>query len=768
MGAIPACNCNKKPGEEEITFPDKESKEIEKVKSEQKMEDPNSERIKEDTKVHSSNQLNNINTKINSDTNNNTSSLFNHNNNVNNVSKHNQSSFILPPIQNDNGNNLLENSSSLDNIPMEVYEDKLEVEMKEEKRCKDEIIENDNEVHITNEDNNSVDNEKGKKEMKIEETIKEENKEEESNEEERQKDTKNDNEILPNEENSIKETEIRNKSIYDGGSEMISSLNNEIGIFVKKFNNNIISGNSEDIKKLRQHSYSFDEGIKESKEVTNNDKMNKSFEYKYPNKEEEEKFSVREGKDNQHEDLCSEYGDEDVKEKINLPVKTNEEIQNIEVPKQLCTPKKEEIQFENIRYEEKDNIVEDNMTKPKNVLKSKRVIKKEDMCNDVIIEQSNTKEKDRLSQHTNEGLKSLITQGVLSSGKDNDNSSIHTKTEQEAVDECKDLSKSFQKEDENKEIVPTEEPTSGRVTKRETNTNIPQQTLSNQPHNESLIEKKIIYEVSSPISQSFINQNHTRFDIQSTKAIQENVFSISPSVQPSKDTNPLNIDISMHNENNNTRVELLQQTFDVEILPETNANINISTTLTSTVANAKPNRRKVVTIKEEKSKKTSKSTKSNPLKRKASKIQPVNKFFLDIIFHSELKKYIQNDYDIKAHGGLLYANRFCALKKTQFEYYTSKEQFILLQKPTCIIQNEKILRAKIVKMKDKRKHFEIVYYSSPENHNNLNATNANVINEESEDEKETKVIFAAEKEDIALYWVSLLNQIINSNKTNRN
>ena len=760
MGAIPACNCNKKPGEEEITFPDKDSKDIEKVKSEQKMESPNSERIKEDTKVQSSNQLNNINTKINSDTNNNTSSLVNHNNNVNNVSKHNQSSFILPPIQNDNGNNLLDNSSSLDNIPMEVYEDKLEVEMKEEKRCKDDIIENDNEVHITNEDNNSVDNEKGKKEIKIEETIKEENKEEESNEEEK----KNDNEILPNEENSIKETEIRNKSIYDGGSEMISSLNHEIGIFVRKFNNNITSGNSEDIKKLRQHSYSFDEGVKESKELTNN-KMNKSFEYKYPNKEEEEKFSVREGKDDQHEDLCSEYGDEDVKEKINLPVNTNEEIiQNIEVPKQICTPKKEEIQFENLRYEEKDNNIEDNMTKPKTVLKSKRVVKKEDMCNDV--EQSNTKEKDKLSQHTNEGLKSLITQGVLSSGKDN--SSIHT--EQEADDECKNLSKSFQKEEENiKEIVPTtEEPTSGMLTKRETNTNIPQ-TLSNQPHNESLIDKKIIYEVSSPISQSFINQNHTRFDIQSTKAIQENVFSISPSVQPSKDTNPLNIDISIHNENNNTKNELLQQTFDVEILPETTANVNnISTTLTSTVANAKPNRRKVVTIKEEKSKKTSKSTKSGPLKRKPSKIQPVNKFFLDIIFHSELKKYIQNDYDIKAHGGLLYAKRFCALKKTQFEYYTSKEQFILLQKPTCIIQNDKILRAKIVKMKDKRKHFEIVYYSSPENHNNLNATNANVINEESEDEKETKVIFAAEKEEIALYWVSLLNQIINSNKTNRN
>ena len=31
MGAIPACNCNKKPGEEEITFPDKDSKDIEKV-----------------------------------------------------------------------------------------------------------------------------------------------------------------------------------------------------------------------------------------------------------------------------------------------------------------------------------------------------------------------------------------------------------------------------------------------------------------------------------------------------------------------------------------------------------------------------------------------------------------------------------------------------------------------------------------------------------------------------------------------------------------
>jgi glycosyltransferase involved in cell wall biosynthesis len=87
-------------------------------------------------------------------------------------------------------------------------------------------------------------------------------------------------------------------------------------------------------------------------------------------------------------------------------------------------------------------------------------------------------------------------------------------------------------------------------------------------------------------------------------------------------------------------------------------------------------------------------------------MQIQNTFFKEVIFFSNLKKLIVNDYNIKTKDGVIYVNRFCALKQHQFEYYTSKEEFILLQKPKRLIQNECIKQEKFTK-------FTIVWIGTP-------------------------------------------------------
>ena len=100
------------------------------------------------------------------------------------------------------------------------------------------------------------------------------------------------------------------------------------------------------------------------------------------------------------------------------------------------------------------------------------------------------------------------------------------------------------------------------------------------------------------------------------------------------------------------------------------------------------------------------------------------------------------------------------LKEKQFEYYTSNENFILLQKPTCVIKNEDIKQVKVVSLfqlfgkgySKKKNHFMIKYVVKDKK-NNLNNINMN-------DNDVDDVVFTANNEEVVMKWVLLLNRVI--------
>ena len=152
---------------------------------------------------------------------------------------------------------------------------------------------------------------------------------------------------------------------------------------------------------------------------------------------------------------------------------------------------------------------------------------------------------------------------------------------------------------------------------------------------------------------------------------------------------------------------------------------------------------------------------SNIISQNQTKSQEIkNKFFKDVLIFSLLKKLNINKYDIKYKDNNLYSNRFCALKEKQFEYYTSNENFILLQKPTCVIKNEDIKQVKVVSLfqlfgkgySKKKNHFMIKYVVKDKK-NNLNNINMN-------DNDVDDVVFTAANEEVVMKWVLLLNRVI--------
>ena len=826
MGSLPTCECKKKHGEEEVVFPQGQDNITANPKEEQKASalPKRNEKVTEEPEKAKA-----INVKQNSDTNatsltnnnNNNNVIFPHNININNISRHNQSSFILPPIKNDD---ILDVSSSIDNMAMEVYEDKIEIRVNENesKASQSQVIENDLEVHFTHEDDL-----KKEKVLKDRDNIQEEVKEEEVKESNNKENE--DKEVIP-EGDSMKETEIRkNRSINEGGSEVISSLNKDIGIFIKKFNRN---GNYNMVN-------SDDMFLTSRKWTTDGPNPDKSLSFDMQlniNKEEEDKKSYKseeikkskgnmdvkeevlsqenseEDKISEMEKVRSEEGNEDIYEKeenyekIEKITYNNYDYQNHKSEKNDSNKEIEEendnnIYIVNLKYnipsiknidkirektnevevEEKDNVQEIFHTEEKEYEKENQPLKNE-YKNTIKLE--TPYKSDKVSVRTNEILKSLNSHRSDSSNKEYEDGNYVTtngnNTNNNSKIEQVELVKNQAKE---KDLVV--ESTVNNIVGNETNanTNQPQikETLSShRQHNDYSITENIKknYEVSSPISHSILNitthANH--FDIQSTKEIQETLFTLSSQVKQKteekevlSECNPIQIDLTLSNDNvvptTTGKVELLQQSFDIEIVSEhnltqVNSRAKIKSNSTSKV--------KMEVIKEK--------------NKKLSKLQPkltISKspFFVDVLFYSELKKFIQNTYDIKLHNGLVYAKRFCALTKTRFEYYTSKEQFILLQKPTCSIQNNKIQQARLISSKEINKkiktkiknHFEILYYIDVNNYNNLNNTHANenaIYEAENEDEHEQllKVIFASEKEEIAKYWVNMINSLCFINK----
>ena len=837
MGSLPTCECKKKHGEEEVVFPQGQDNITVNPKEEQKASAlPKRNKVTEEPEKAKA-----INVKQNSDTNatsltnnnNNNNVIFPHNININNISRHNQSSFILPPIQNDNGNNILDVSSSVDNMAMEVYEDKIEIRVNENesKASQSQVIENDLEVHFTHEDDL-----KKEKVLKDRDNIQEEVKEEEEKE---NNNKENDKEVIPDGD-SMKETEIRkNRSINEGGSEVISSLNKDIGIFIKKFNrngsNNLL--NSDDMfltsrkwttdgPNPQDKSLSFDMQLNVNKEEEDK-KSYKSEEIKKSKRimdvkeevlsqenSEEDKISEMEKEEKKNEDLESEEGNEDIYENENeenydeKPEKityNNNDYQNHKSEKNDSNKEIEEndnnLYIVNLKYnipsikninkirentnevevEEKDNVQEILHTEENESENENQPLKNE-YKNKIKLE--TPYKSDKVSVRTNEILKSLNSHRSASSNKEYEDGNYVTTNGNNTNNNSKiEQVELFKNQAKEKDLVV--ESTTNNIVENETNanTNQPQtkETLSShRQHNDYSITENIKknYEVSSPISHSILNitthANH--FDIQSTKEIQETLFTLSSQVKQKteekevlSECNPIQIDLTLSNDNvvpNTTgKVELLQQSFDIEIVSEHNL------TQVNSRAKIKSNSKSKVKMEiiKEKNKKLSK------LQTKLT--IPKSPFFVDVLFYSELKKFIQNTYDIKLHNGLLYAKRFCALTKTRFEYYTSKEQFILLQKPTCSIQNNKIQQARLISSKEINKkikskiknHFEILYYIDVNNYNNLNNTHANenaIYEAENEDEHEQllKVIFASEKEEIAKYWVNMINSICFINK----
>lgn len=152
---------------------------------------------------------------------------------------------------------------------------------------------------------------------------------------------------------------------------------------------------------------------------------------------------------------------------------------------------------------------------------------------------------------------------------------------------------------------------------------------------------------------------------------------------------------------------------------------------------------------------------SNIICQNQTKSQEIkNKFFKDVLIFSLLKKLNINKYDIKYKDSNLYSNRFCALKEKQFEYYTSNENFILLQKPTYVIKNEDIKQVKVVSLfqlfgkgySKKKNHF-MVKYVIKDKKNILNNINMN-------DNDIDDVVFTANNEEVVMKWVLLLNRVI--------
>ena len=239
----------------------------------------------------------------------------------------------------------------------------------------------------------------------------------------------------------------------------------------------------------------------------------------------------------------------------------------------------------------------------------------------------------------------------------------------------------------------------------------------------------------------FISYSKRSF-IPTAHQIEENTFTLLASNNINKDFN--NEIINTENTNNSKHNDA--NTIDVPI-------------------RGSPTKQRAKLIRKNKKKATYKPKQakliSNIISQNQTKSQEIkNKFFKDVLIFSLLKKLNINKYDIKYKDNNLYSNRFCALKEKQFEYYTSNENFILLQKPTCVIKNEDIKQVNVVSLfqlfgkgySKKKNHFMIKYVVKDKK-NNLNNIHMN-------DNDVDDVVFTANNEEVVMKWVLLLNRVI--------
>jgi hypothetical protein len=93
--------------------------------------------------------------------------------------------------------------------------------------------------------------------------------------------------------------------------------------------------------------------------------------------------------------------------------------------------------------------------------------------------------------------------------------------------------------------------------------------------------------------------------------------------------------------------------------------------------------------------------------------------------------------EIKAHSTQMFSSRFCLITKTEFRYYKSKEQFLTLQKPLCIIPYFQINEINLLKSKPNLKKIDLLHIRIVDNQN---------YQLPSSNRKESKLCFLIQKE----------------------
>ena len=148
------------------------------------------------------------------------------------------------------------------------------------------------------------------------------------------------------------------------------------------------------------------------------------------------------------------------------------------------------------------------------------------------------------------------------------------------------------------------------------------------------------------------------------------------------------------------------------------------------------------------------------LSKVIDKISLHNTFLDDVLLYSDLLKLIHND-NLSKPNNRKYTSRFCAVTKTEFKYYQTKENFITLQKAVNEIEFTAMKKVSLITFEndgnitDNSKKFSIKSTKK-------NKVLYNFIIIYSTEYGDNYEIFASENEEIVNKWVAVINYFIDS------
>ena len=148
------------------------------------------------------------------------------------------------------------------------------------------------------------------------------------------------------------------------------------------------------------------------------------------------------------------------------------------------------------------------------------------------------------------------------------------------------------------------------------------------------------------------------------------------------------------------------------------------------------------------------------LSKVIDKISLHNTFLDDVLLYSDLLKLIHND-NLSKPNNRKYTSRFCAVTKTEFKYYQTKENFITLQKAVNEIEFTAMKKVSLITFEndstisDNSKKFGM-------KNTKKNKCLYNFIIIYSTEYGDNYEIFASENEEIVNKWVAVINYFIDS------